>query len=151
MSITDMYREKLEEQKEKREKVAALSREVPDCEYIVRVMDAEIRDTETRISKLTSISESIQCLLCNKWVSVEDSEEMVKFNDKDVCPGCLKALTGVKTTQEAEELWGLAVGTIKQDCRRGKLDEFIEVGFIRKSGKYWLVHDIVGDYYKGRN
>ena len=55
----------------------------------------------------------------------------------------------VMTTNEAEKLWGLIPGTIKQDRRLGNLQEFEEVGLVYHTGRYIKIHEIVmRSYYE---
>lgn len=48
-------------------------------------------------------------------------------------------LEDVLTAKEAEQLWDLKDGTIRSSCTRGRLNEFIKYGQVRKSGSTWLI------------
>lgn len=48
-------------------------------------------------------------------------------------------LNDVLTAKEAEQLWDLKDGTIRSSCTRGRLNEFIKYGQVRKSGSTWLI------------
>jgi len=58
--------------------------------------------------------------------SVQSDEQMFRLNE-------------VYTAQEAEQLWGLYDGAVRQSCIRGKMKKYIEKGLVRKSGRIWLV------------
>lgn len=48
----------------------------------------------------------------------------------------------VMTPGEVEERWGLKDGTIRAALTRGRFDDQIERGLIRKSKKVWLLTDL---------
>lgn len=45
------------------------------------------------------------------------------------------------TAKEAEDLWGLRQGFVRQSCTKGRLKAYIEKGMVRKSAGTWLVTD----------
>lgn len=45
------------------------------------------------------------------------------------------------TASEANEKWGLPDGEVRQSINRGKLKKYIGTGFVRQSGKVWLVSE----------
>lgn len=147
MGMIQHYKNSVASLIEKREKLALLAKEIPDLNYQVMIMDGQIRDMEARIHKLTSINATVQCNSCNIRIPDEEEETMREVMGKKICKSCLSTLSQVFTSQEAEERWNLPTGTIKQDCRRGKLDSFMQNNLIRKSGKYWIVHQLVGELY----
>lgn len=49
---------------------------------------------------------------------------------------------------EAEKLYGLPVGAIRQSCTRGRLKRYVGTGHVRKSGGVWLVSKkVMSDLY----
>lgn len=53
----------------------------------------------------------------------------------------LAILGDVLTPGEAEERWGLKEGTVRAALNRGRFDEQIREGAVRKSKKVWLLTD----------
>lgn len=147
MSILTGYRNKLSKLKETKQKLAELSSDLPDARYLLLMVDGQIHDYETRLQKLTSKFASLQCDECKQWYDSETEHQVSLVRGKSICSTCLQTISKVLTTQEAEAKWELKEGTIKQDCRRGKLKEYIDCGLIRKSGKYWLIHERVSEFY----
>lgn len=107
-------------------------------------IENQIHDLERRLESLTSVGNSIQCDECRQWVLYEDRHTVREISGYVVCENCRGAISKVLMSHEAEQKWSLPTGKIKQDCRRGTLDTFMETGLIRKAGKYWLVHELVG-------
>lgn len=153
MSIIESYKQKLKDALKARDTIRGLSSDFPDKTYILMNLDNQIREYERRIESLTSIGHSLQCDECKQWILHEDRHTIKEIDGFVVCAVCRGALTKVLLSKEAELKWNLPIGTIKQDCRRGILDTYIEKGLIRQSGRYWLVHEMVGKlhYQKKKN
>lgn len=96
-------------------------------------------DYEKKLEMMTYKKLTLKCILCEHWV--EDTDRVHK--DLVICSTCQTNLPKTKTTNEIEPLWGLHVGKIKQDIDNHLLDKFINAGLIWKSGRYWLVHELV--------
>lgn len=143
MGILQSYREKIKEAENMKIMLASTSIDFEDKHYMTLMIDSQIKEYERRLEKLTLVGASFQCAECGHWISDESSEGMKEFNGYKFCNKCLTMTYSVMLTKEAEEKWGLPVGTIKQDCRRGVMDKYIECGLIRKSGKYWIIHDVL--------
>ena len=147
MGIVDTYKKKLQDARIVKENLRNLSGDFPDKVYILMNLDNQIMEYERRIESLTSLGHSTQCDECKQWILHEERDTVSQISGYHVCSMCKGAITKVLMSHEAEKKWSLPTGTIKQDCRRGTLDIFIENNLIRKSGKYWLIHDVVGKLY----
>lgn len=149
MGIIDSYKKQLEDAKEARDTIRNLPDDLQDKSFLIMMLEENIKKYESRLMKLTSLGAEIQCNECNKWVTHEDTDTMTEVDNLFLCTDCQNTINKVLMTNEAESKWNLPSGTIKQDCRRGMLDTYIEKGLIRRSGKYWLIHELVGKlYYK---
>jgi hypothetical protein len=147
LGIVESYKQKLEDAIQSRATLRGLSSDFPDKTYILMNLDNQIRDFERRLESLTSIGHSLQCDECKQWVLHEEGHTVKEIHGYLICVTCRGALTKVLMSQEAELKWKLPTGRIKQDCRRGTLDLYKDSGLIRKAGKYWLVHELVGKLY----
>lgn len=147
MGIVDSYKQKLERAQKDRETLRDLSDDIEDKQYLIMLTEGKIQDLEKRLERLTSLGADIQCDECQNWVNREDTDTMIIVDNLFLCSNCGNILNKVFMANEAESLWNLPPGTIKQDCRRGMLEQYIKKGLIRKSGKYWLIHELVGKLY----
>lgn len=123
---------------------------LPDAPYQVFSMEAEIRSYELRKDRLSLQFSHTVCNLCDQPIYEDDT--ILKLGPKRgylICPRCVKTINQVKGTTELEEQFEIkSSGTIKQDCE-GPLFPLQAEGLVRKSGKCWLVHEVVGDiFYK---
>lgn len=147
MGIVDSYKKKMEDAIQIRNTLRGLSSDFPDKTYILMNIDNQIREFERKIDSLTSVGHTIQCDACKQWVLHEQKHTVKEIQGFMLCQTCRETTLKVMMSQEAEQKWNLPTGRIKQDCRRGMLDAFLDIGLIRKSGKYWLVHELVGKLY----
>ncbi|MCA1064507.1 helix-turn-helix domain-containing protein (plasmid) [Rossellomorea sp. AcN35-11] len=147
MGIVETYRKKLERAQKDRETLRNLSDDIEDKQYLITLTEGKIQDFEKRLERLTSLGAEIQCDECQNWVNREDTDTMIIVDNLFLCSNCGTIVNKVLTAGEAETKWNLPKGTIKQDCNRGMLDLYIKKGLIRKSGKYRLVHELVGKLY----
>lgn len=147
MGIVESYKKKLEDARQAKTTLKNLSTDFPDKSYILMNLENQIRDYERRLESLTSIGHSIQCDECKQWVLHEERHTVKEISGHVICSTCRGAISKVLMSQEAEQKWELPTGRIKQDCRRGMLDTYIEKGLIRKAGKYWIIHELVGKLY----
>jgi hypothetical protein len=91
-----------------------------------------------------TIPAPLRCSHCENWIR-DDSYSCIE--DFILCGRCRRTISEVNTINEAEMRWNLPTGTIKQDIISGKLYQFIDDGLIRKSGKDWLLHELVMKMY----
>ncbi|MBA4544594.1 DNA-binding protein [Thermoactinomyces daqus] len=52
-----------------------------------------------------------------------------------------EVLQHIMTTSEAAQRWGYKENTIRAAIARGRFDEQIRKGMLRKSGDTWLIHE----------
>lgn len=72
--------------------------------------------------------------------SIKCSVELEIDRDKDKNKKVVKRLPYL-TTGEAEEKWSKPKGTIRNLIHRGKLENEIENGLIKKTGKIWMIDE----------
>ena len=143
VSITEQYRDRINELKKKLDLMVEHYDLLPDAPYQVFSLEAEIRDQEMRSELFNLRFSRILCGLCKQPVFDEDTP--IRLGMKGhflICPRCIKTIRQVKGTSELEQHLGLTPGTVKQDCE-GPLRPLQAEGLVRKSGKCWLVHVVV--------
>lgn len=123
---------------------------LPDAAYQVFSIEAEIRGYELRKDRLNLTFSHDNCSLCKQQVS--EAEVSVRLGSRGsflICPRCIRTINQVKSTTELENQLGIqSPGTVKQDCE-GPLKPLRDECLVRKSAKFWLVHEVVGDlFYK---
>ncbi|WP_221806248.1 hypothetical protein [Paenibacillus illinoisensis] len=121
---------------------------LPDASYQIFSIEGEIRSFEQRKERLNLKFSRIDCHLCKQPIWNED--EPAKLGDRGsilICPRCLCTIKQVKGTTEMEhDLEINSPGTVKQDCE-GPLKILQSEFLIRKSEKFWLIHEVVGEIY----
>ncbi|NHN35585.1 hypothetical protein [Paenibacillus agricola] len=102
-------------------------------------IERSIADYNQKLEKMTYKKFPHRCELCQQWIEELEPEQKSIM----ICQTCRVNLPKTMTTNEIEPLWGLHVGKIKQDIDNHLLDDFIDAGLIWKSGRYWLIHELV--------
>jgi hypothetical protein len=102
-------------------------------------IDRLLADYSKKLELMTYTKFPHRCDLCQRWIEETDPE----MKSIMMCQTCIDNLPKTMTTNQCEPMWGLHVGKIKQDIDNDLLDEYINVGLIWKSGRYWLVHELV--------
>lgn len=123
---------------------------LPDAAYQVFSVEAEIRSFELRKDRLNLTVSHVMCNLCKQ--KILEGDEPVRLGERRsylICPRCIRTINQVKGTTELEKQIGIkSPGVLKQDCE-GPLKPLQSEGLVRKSGKCWLVHEVVDDlFYK---
>jgi hypothetical protein len=148
--IMQDYRDRIEQLQKYREMLLENYEILPDAAYQVFSVEAEIRSYELRSDKLNISIQSVKCNMCEQGIS--DFEVPVRIGEKGrylICPRCINTIHQIKGTSEFEETFAISsAGTVKQDCD-GPLKPLQKESLLRKSGKCWLIHDVVDDlFYK---
>ncbi|GIP45152.1 hypothetical protein J45TS6_36110 [Paenibacillus sp. J45TS6] len=159
MSIIESTQEKIVELERALEQFSLIKDTLPlDVRFTTqRLIDNQLNELKYRLEKLTFLRSDKKCTVCDHWI--RENEDPIhlfyQYNNSvepanvTVCPSCIGAMKKVMTTNEAEKLWGLIPGTIKQDRRLGNLQEFEEVGLVYHTGRYIKIHEIVmRSYYE---
>lgn len=159
MSIIESMQEKIVELERAAEQFALIKDTLPfDVRFTTQgLIDNQLKELRYRLEKLTFLRSDKKCTVCDNWI--REGEEPVhlfyQYNNSvdptniTLCPSCIGAMKKVMTTNEAEKLWGLLPGTIKQDRRLGNLQAFEEVGLVYHTGRYIKIHEIVmKNYYE---
>jgi hypothetical protein len=133
-------RKKLEDLEKGRASLRALPDNTPDLLYLRMVVDQEIAEVQRRLDRFSTGKLPYQCSYCSGWIKAAGVPTMV--GNLVICDSCKLTIRSVMNTHEAENEWGLAKGTIRQDChpRRGVLQPYIEAGLVFLSGRYWHIH-----------
>lgn len=121
---------------------------LPDAAYQVFSIEAEIRSYELRKDRLNLTFSHVNCSLCKQ--KINDADKVVSLGARGsflICPRCIRTINQVKGTSELEMQIGLkSPGTVKQDCD-GPLKPLQSECLVRKSEKFWLVHEVVADLF----
>ncbi|MBD7970251.1 hypothetical protein [Paenibacillus gallinarum] len=161
MSIIESTKEKIVELERAADQFALIKDTLPfEVRFTTQgLIDNQLKDLRYRLEKLTSLRSNKSCTVCDNWIK-EDQEPVQLFyqynNTADpanitVCPSCIGSMKKVMFTNEAEKLWGLQPGTIKQDRRLGNLQAFEEIGLVYHTGRYIKIHELVmKNYYEPR-
>jgi hypothetical protein len=96
------------------------------------------------MEKFNYIHFEIYCLQCKS--GIQKNEYQIKLDNFYLCSRCVKTISEVQSTTEGEASRELPRGTIKLDCK-GSLQIFLKSNLIRKSGKFWLIHERVLSLY----
>jgi hypothetical protein len=104
-------------------------------------LDAQIRDYENRLQLIKGGTMPFRCTQCKGWI--KDAGIPILLGHYTLCSNCKCTIEQVFTTSEAENLYGLTVGTIRRDIHRGQLHKYQEMGLLRQSGSIWLMHEYV--------
>ncbi|MGC6586170.1 hypothetical protein ACPV3A_14530 [Paenibacillus sp. Dod16] len=157
MSIIENTQEKIIELERAAEQFALIKDTLPfEVRFTTQgLIDNQLKELKYRLEKLTFLRSDKKCTICDHWIRNEEEPvhlfyQYNTFEDPSnitVCPSCIGAMKKVMTTNEAETLWGLLPGTIKQDRRLGNLQEFEEVGLVYHTGRYIKIHEIVMKSY----
>ncbi|WP_145950122.1 hypothetical protein [Paenibacillus sp. Y412MC10] len=145
MDIIDSYQQQIMLLNQKREEIIALKDQIPDAPYHIFSINAMIRDAEMRYERLKSSYVPIKCNQCTQPVP-EDMHSVQVCRGVVICDRCLKTISQVMNTTEMETKRGMASGTVKQDCYQ-TLHFLHGSGLVRKSGKFWLVHEALFELF----
>jgi hypothetical protein len=111
-------------------------------------LDSQISDIENRILTLNNNKMIYRCNECQGWIRNERLYGMSMIDNYVICDCCKSLIKSVMTSNEAESLFNLKTGTIRQDCfNNSKLKLYEKGGFVWKSGLYRLLHRFVLEHY----
>jgi hypothetical protein len=144
VSIIDSSEQQVMILNKKKEEILAHKEQIPDAPYHLFSINAMIRDAEMRYERLKGKYTSIKCSQCNQ--AVDDEMKSINLGRNIICERCIKTIGQVMNTTEFEDRHGLKTGTVKQDIHN-TLHTLQGTGIIRKSGKCWLVHDVLAELY----
>lgn len=146
MSLSSEYQNKINILNEHRASVLARKSELTDAAYQIFSIDAQIRDNEKRMERFNLTFYRIHCSQCHG--GIKEEEPHVSIDAFHLCQQCMRTISLVKSSTEAENTRGLPPGTIKLDCK-GPFQKLYKLNLVRKSGKFWLIHDQVLSMYYG--
>ncbi|WP_346835906.1 hypothetical protein [Paenibacillus polymyxa] len=140
MSLIDNSQQKILMLNQKKEEILALKHELPDAPYHIFSINAMIRDAELRYERLKTSYSPLKCSQC--LGPIKESDHSVTLGHHIICYRCLKTISQVMNTKEMEERRSMKIGTVKTDCNN-ILHSLKSTSLIRKSGKCWLVHEVL--------
>lgn len=144
MSLSADYQNKINILNEHRASIVSRKSELTDAAYQIFSIDAQIRDTEKRMERFNLTFFTIHCSQCKG--GIKEDEPHISIDSFHMCKNCLRTISMIKSSTEAENSRKLPKGTIKLDCK-GPLKIFQQSNLVRKSGKFWLIHDQVLSMY----
>ncbi|MEK5357747.1 hypothetical protein [Paenibacillus sp. FSL L8-0709] len=144
MSLSADYQSKIKILNEHRASIVSRKSELTDAAYQIFSIDAQIRDQEKRMERFNLTFYTIHCSQCQG--GIKEDEPHISIDSFHLCKNCIHTISMVKSSTEAEISRGLPKGTIKLDCK-GPLQMFHKSNMVRKSGKFWLIHDQVLTMY----
>jgi hypothetical protein len=117
--------------------------------FYIRQIDNDIAYYQIRIDRVKPKIGATECEVCKIW-SERDSI-IILNNSVSICYVCVKNSFDINVASVFESKHGIPIGTIKQDAKSIKdpLKKYKEANLVKRSGTYWLVHEIVWDlHYK---
>lgn len=150
MDIMARYRKSLEEFTLTRDFIKSLSPTEYKLTSILMSLDVEINKAEDMLKSLRgSRSAEHRCDFCDRPY---DEEVPVMIESLKICLSCRSMGQKFRHGSIREKEYGLPAGTIKRDCesvggKPPKLQPFIDVGLVYKSGTHNMVHVRVMELY----
>jgi len=140
--MASSYKKNLEQLKATRDFIRSMNPTDYKLTGIASALDAEINKTESTISALRGKAAAHRCDFCDRGY---DEEPLVMIRSLNICPICRSRGKDYQLGSVLEKEYGLPAGTIKRDCLPNgdnppRLQPFIDVGLVYKSGVHNMVH-----------
>ena len=142
-SLTDGYRQKLQSLMDLKCQLEPLMAMDSIIGLFIRQLENEISQYQIRLDKATLKFGGIVCIRCARTY---EKETMKKLTAKDYfCSVCEDMIRDDMVASVFEERHHMPEGTIKQDAKATEdpLAVFKEAQLVRKSGRFWMIHEIV--------
>jgi hypothetical protein len=145
-SLSAHYLERIKTLQEISVQIEPLRDKDPMVQSMIRQLENEIAQYNMKIDRIKSKYGTVLCIQCGLYIERENTSPL--NGSAQICAGCIKTLAGMSVSSEFES-GRMPEGTIKQLATSDKdpLKTFKETGLLRKSGRYWLIHDLMWELY----
>jgi hypothetical protein len=149
--LTDSYRKKIASLEALKVQLGSLQDQDSIVGLFIRQLDTEISQYEVRLERATPKFGDIPCVRCGQK---QEKESMKRLTEKDYfCAVCEATILDDMVSSVFEERHSIPDGTIKNDAKSpdDPLKAFKGANLVRKSGRFWIIHDLVWTlHYKNK-
>ncbi|MFD0590994.1 hypothetical protein ACFQZE_23650 [Paenibacillus sp. GCM10027627] len=149
MDLIARYVKSIEQMKSARDYIKQLNPVDYSLTAVANDLDLKINQAEEKLNTLRGKHAVHRCEFCDRPF---DEEPVVSIGGLKICPVCRSRGPQYQLGSVLEEKYDLPQGTIKRDCRPGedgkaKLQAYMDVGLVFKSGSRPIVHQKVIELY----